>query len=89
MPKVVFTNNLSRHIECPTDQVVAENVRDSLEQVFENNKKLKNYVLDDQLRLRQHMLIIVDGVPVEDRLTLTDSVLPESEIYIMQALSGG
>ena len=89
MPKVIFTNNLNRHIECPAGQVNAETVRESLDKVFENNKKLKSYVLDDQLRLRQHMLIIVDGVAIKDRVALTDSVLPDSDIYVLQALSGG
>jgi hypothetical protein len=47
------------------------------------------YVLDDQGRLRQHVNIFIDGVMIKDRTTLTDPFRENSEIYIMQALSGG
>ncbi len=89
MPSVVFTGNLKRHIECPTEQVTAKTVRDSLFKVFENNKKLKDYVLDDQDRLRQHVLVLVDGIAINDRVTLSDPVCADSEVYVLQALSGG
>ena len=35
------------------------------------------------------MAIIVDGHPLRDRTGLTDSVSDLSEIYVLQALSGG
>lgn len=35
------------------------------------------------------MALFVDGVPVRDRTSLSDSVGAGSEIYVMQALSGG
>ena len=89
MPLVVFTNNLNRHIECPPETVDASTVRGLLDEVFKSNQKLKNYVLDDQDRLRQHMLVLVDGVAVKDKLSLSDPVLADSKVYVMQALSGG
>jgi hypothetical protein len=33
--------------------------------------------------------VFVDGEPVLDRSTLSDPVAADSEIYVMQALSGG
>ncbi len=89
MSLVVFTNNLKRHIECPTATVDGTTIREVLDKVFENNKKLATYVLDDQGRLRQHMLILVDGVAIKDKATLSDPVQTESEVYVLQALSGG
>lgn len=89
MPLVVFTNNLKRHIECPAETVEGITIREVLDNVFENNKKLATYVLDDQGRLRQHMLILVDGVAIKDKTTLSDPVQTESEVYVLQALSGG
>jgi hypothetical protein len=47
------------------------------------------YVLDDQGRLRQHVNIFIDGVMIKDRTSLSDPFRENSEIYIMQALSGG
>ena len=35
------------------------------------------------------MLIFVDGVQIRDRVGLSDPVSETSEIYVMQALSGG
>lgn len=89
MPKVVFTPHLKRYIECSALEVEATSVRVALEKVIELNPRLSSYVLDDQSRLRKHVMIFVDGKPILDRPGLGDPVLPDSEIYIMQALSGG
>jgi sulfur carrier protein ThiS len=39
--------------------------------------------------VRHHVVIFVDGTSVRDRRTLSDPVSSGSEIYVMQALSGG
>ncbi|TWU00285.1 hypothetical protein Pla108_12340 [Botrimarina colliarenosi] len=51
--------------------------------------KLKSYVLDEQGRLRRHVAVFVDGRLITDRLGLSDAVTPTSEVFVMQALSGG
>jgi len=89
MPGVVFTSNLQRHIDCPEASVVADTVRDALEAVFAENPTLRSYIVDDQQRLRTHMVIFEDNVPVKDREGLSDPVKEDSKIYVMQALSGG
>lgn len=66
-----------------------ETVRAVLDHVFDALPQVRRYVLDDQHALRRHMTIFVDGRQVQDRISLSDAVTPESEIYIMQALSGG
>lgn len=50
---------------------------------------ISNYILDEQGRLRRHVNIFIDGVMIRDRVSLTDRFDEKSEIYIMQALSGG
>jgi hypothetical protein len=87
--RVVFTANLQRHIACPPVEVSASSVREALERVFEGNTALRSYVLDDQGRVRKHMSVFVDGEQVGDRSGLTDPIRADSEIYVMQALSGG
>lgn len=89
MATVVFTANLRRHVDCPTETVDGATVRAVLDAVFASNPRLGGYVLDDQGGLRHHMSIFVDGQQIADRVHLSDPVRPASEIYVMQALSGG
>ena len=89
MATVSFTPNLERHVECPTQAVDGDTVRAVLDAVFAANPRLRGYVLDDQGALRRHMMVFVDGQQICDRERLTDPVGPASEVYVMQALSGG
>lgn len=85
MPKVVFTANLKRHVDAPPSEVAGATVRAALEEVFADNPRLRTYVLDDQGRLRHHVVVFVDG----ERADLNRTVGAASEIYVLQALSGG
>jgi molybdopterin synthase sulfur carrier subunit len=46
-------------------------------------------LVDARGALRKHVNICVDGELILDRIKMTDSVDHTSEIFIMQALSGG
>ncbi len=85
MPKVVFTSNLKRHIDAPPSEVPGDTVRDVLDAVFEENPRLRGYVLDDQGRIRHHVVVFVDG----ERADLGDRVPDSGEVFVLQALSGG
>ena len=89
MAKVIFTANLMRHVDCPSMEVNGKTVRDVLAKVFAENPRLKSYVVDEQFGLRRHMGIIVDGGIVQDRKRLSDPVESNSEVHVLQALSGG
>ncbi len=89
MPRVVFTQNLRRHIDCPECEVAGGTVREALEAAFADNPLLRGYVLDDQGALRRHMGIIVDGEALKDRNRLSDPVSSHGTIHVLQALSGG
>ncbi|HET7160363.1 MAG TPA: MoaD/ThiS family protein [Burkholderiales bacterium] len=89
MPRVVFTSNLQRHLACPEREVEGHTVAQALETVFANTPQLREYVLDDQGHVRKHVHIYVDGQRIADRERLTDGVEPGSEIFVLQALSGG
>ena len=89
MATVTFTPNLERHVECPTTSVDGATVRAVLDRVFAENPRLRGYVVDETGALRRHMLIFIDGQQIEDREKLSDPVRPTSEVYVMQALSGG
>jgi hypothetical protein len=89
MPQVKFTQHLERHLAAPPQDVSGSTVREVLDNVFGKNPQLRGYVLDDQGRLRKHVVVFVDGRMVEDRRQLSDGVGPSSELLVMQALSGG
>ena len=89
MPRVVFTSNLQRHVNCPETQVAAGTVRTALAQVFAAQPQARGYVLDEQGHLRKHVVVFVDGRRVRDRELLSDAVREASEVYVMQALTGG
>lgn len=89
MAKVQFTPHLQRFVGCPAVDVSGNNVRTVLEAVFAQNPRLRGYILDDQSRLRRHVVVFVNGEPVHDREQLSDAVEESSEVFVMQALSGG
>jgi sulfur-carrier protein len=89
MPRLFFTANLQRHVACPPGEWPGASVREVLEAFFAANPPARGYVLDDQGALRHHMAVFVDGVQVHDRAGLSDPVAADSEVYVMQALSGG
>jgi molybdopterin converting factor small subunit len=89
MARVFFTANLRRHVDCTSMDAEGATVREVLARVFAVQDRLGGYVLDDQGALRKHMRILVDGRSIGDLDGLSDAVGPASEIWVMQALSGG
>jgi hypothetical protein len=89
MPRVVFTSHLQRHVTCPESDVQGATVAQALAAVFIQAPQVRDYVLDEQGHVRRHVHIYVDGRRIADRERLTDAVSAESEIFVLQALSGG
>lgn len=89
MPTVRFTQNIQRHVQCPTREVPGRTIREVLDSYFRAHEQARGYVLDDQGRLRQHMAIFINGNQIQDRENLGDSVAPDEVIDLVQALSGG
>ncbi len=89
MPTVRFTQNIQRHVPCPTRDVSGSTVRSVLEAYFADNAPARGYVLDDQGKLRKHMAAFVDGQQILDRERLSDKVASNAVVDVVQALSGG
>ena len=89
MARISFTKNLDRHVQYPAETVGGANLRAVLESYFALHPALRAYVLDEQGALRKHVVIFVDGKQLGDRNGLLDAVGETSEVYVMQALSGG
>ncbi|BCS31492.2 hypothetical protein TBR22_A06930 [Luteitalea sp. TBR-22] len=80
---------MQRHVACGDVRVPASTVRDALDAVFTTTPALRSYLVDEQGALRKHVTVFVDGAPVRDRSRLSDALEPDSDIDVMQALSGG
>ena len=89
MAHVVFTSHLLRHVSCPDTEVNAPTLRLALDEIFAANPQIRDYVLDEQGELRKHVVIFIDGQRVRDRRQLSDPVRTASQIYVLQALTGG
>lgn len=89
MPRVAFTPQLQRFLDAPPAAVQAATVRAALDVVFAGNPRLRGYIVDEHGRLRTHVTVFVGDAPIVDRDALTDAVGDDTEIFVLQALSGG
>jgi sulfur-carrier protein len=60
-----------------------------LQACFAAHPGLGHYILDDQGRIRKHVLLFADGCRLGAATALDHVLEAESELYVMQALSGG
>jgi len=90
MANIKFTNALKRfYPDLKPLEMEAETIDQVVHNINELYPGIKSYIVDDQGHLRKHVNIFLDGKMIDDRATLSDAVNTQSEIYIMQALSGG
>ncbi len=90
MPIVKFTRALKRFYPDLTPiRMDVETVAEIITQLEQQYPGLSDYIIDERGTLRQHVNIFIDNILIDDRETLSDSVKPDDEIFIMQALSGG
>lgn len=97
MAKVVLASALSRWLPAtaggPAQEVTIElpgaRLDEVLAGVFAQFPNLRGYVLDEHGAVRHHVAVFVDGTAIADKRNPTQAVSAGSEIYVMQALSGG
>jgi molybdopterin converting factor small subunit len=90
MPTVKFTYALKRFFPALKDTSTrGRTLAEVLDEMEASYPGVRSYVLDEQGSLRRHVNIFVDGEMIKDRSSLSDPFSENSEIYIMQALSGG
>jgi hypothetical protein len=89
MAKVHFTSHLRNLV--PSSPVAAggTTVGEALAAAFDREPQVRGYVLDEQGRLRKHVCVFVDGIRLANGVALGEPLRPDSELYVMQALSGG
>ena len=90
MPTVKFTYALKRFFpglkDTPAKGIILTEI---LEEIEASYPGISSYILDEQGNLRRHVNIFINGTMIPDRTKLSNEVGEKSEIYIIQALSGG
>jgi molybdopterin converting factor small subunit len=89
MATVFFTAHLRRYVPTSGIACTAATLRDALDQVCRDHPAVRGYIFDDQGRLRRHVNVFIEGTRVTHRDSLDVPVGDGTEIYVMQALSGG
>jgi sulfur-carrier protein len=89
MAHVHFTAHLRALVNAPQINADGRVVGEVLNKIFHSNGQLKGYVLDEQGALRRHVCIFLDGERLANITALDAPIDATSEIYVMQALSGG
>ncbi|WP_432383572.1 MoaD/ThiS family protein [Duganella sp. P38] len=89
MAHLNFTQQLGRFMTVPRVETDATDLRGALDACFADYPRLRGYVLDEQGQLRENVVIFIDGQRSRDRRLLDDALAPDSQVYILQALSGG
>jgi sulfur-carrier protein len=89
MVQVHFTSWLRSLV--PDGPVAADGatVGEALAGLLAERPQVRSYVLDDQGRLRKHICIFANGVRLKRETALEAPIDPDSELHVMQALSGG
>lgn len=96
MPRIVIASALARWLDAApagsaevTLSVDGDTLSQALDAAFSRHTRLRGYLLDEHGALRRHVAVFVDGRAVAHAQDLAQPVAAQSEIYLLQALSGG
>ncbi len=89
MAKIIFAPAIQRHVQIAEHNVPANSLREALHAVFIIAPALRDYIVDEQDRLRKHVTLFIDNEQIDDRRDLDQAISDQAEIYVVQALSGG
>jgi molybdopterin converting factor small subunit len=66
-------------------EVAGDDVREVLEGLFDKEPGVRNHLIDEDGKIRTHVLVFVDG----ERAELSTRVSNGAEVQVLQAVSGG
>jgi hypothetical protein len=89
MARVHFTTWLRELAPNGPVSAAGRTVGEALADLFAGEPQLRGYLLDEQGRLRKHVCVFADGLRLPNGGALAHPVRPDTELYVMQALSGG
>jgi hypothetical protein len=89
MAKLELTSQLAQLAECPASLTVdGDTLQAALDQLFSAHGQTRACIVDDHGAIHLHLAIFVDGQMIE-RDQLQVPLQANSQIFVMQALSGG
>jgi molybdopterin synthase sulfur carrier subunit len=89
MAQIHFTSWLRTVVPDAPVAASGNTVGEALDTLLAERPHVRSYVLDDQGRLRKHVCIFADGARLPREAALAHPIRPDSELHVMQALSGG
>jgi len=89
MARIIFSPAIQRHVQIDEQSVPAKTLREALHAVFALKPALRDYIVDEQDRLRKHVTLFIDNEQIDARRDLDQAIADDAEIYVVQALSGG
>ena len=89
MASIAFTPHLRAVGPTRTEVCAGETLAQMLDALAPAYPRLKDYLLDDQGRLRKHVAVFIDGEMAPRERALTLPLAQASHVYVFQALSGG
>lgn len=89
MPRVIFTSHLGGLVPEGEAVFAGGTVGEVLEGAFAAWPGLGRYILDDQERVRKHVVIFVGDMRLDNGKALATPIADNAEIFVLQALSGG
>lgn len=94
MPTIVLASALARWLSPPPAgeprfAVAGMALKTALDDLFRLHPQLRGYVMDEHGRLRHHVAVFIDGQNLGDKSQLHIPLDEDSEVYLLQALSGG
>jgi molybdopterin converting factor small subunit len=89
MAQVHFTSWLRELVPDAPLRATGSTVGEALDALLTERPQVRGYVLDEQGRLRKHVCIFADGRRLAQGAALAHPIRPDTELHVMQALSGG
>jgi hypothetical protein len=89
MAQVHFTTWLRELVPDGPVRADGATVGEALDALWVQRPQVRGYVVDEQGRLRKHVCIFADGTRLQHAAALAHRIQPDSELYVMQALTGG
>lgn len=90
MVQVNFTSHLEVFFPSLKPQnLMVDNLKELMEKLNQLYPGLISYLLEDNGDIRKHVNVFLDGVLIENKSNLNISLKEVSEVFILQALSGG
>ena len=90
MPVIECTDLLKRYFpELTASEVSGTSLYEIVMELDARHPGIAKYILDDQKAVRKHVAVAIDGAFIREKEARNISIHEDSNVLILQALSGG